>query len=99
MRSDSDSAERFSTALEHARLACGCRRHRKTLSSSEALRLVYKGAAGASELRQRSLHRIDAEDEAIFCEYLYGSARSLLEVRAAAFATIDHLRLTQGHQE
>ena len=79
MRPDPPPAERFSTALEHARLALRLQGDtRKTaLEFRKHFGWYTKGLPGASELRQR-LFAIEsmAEAEAIFCEYLYGSARS-----------------------
>jgi len=79
MRPDPTPAERFSTALEHARLALRLQGDtRKTaLEFRKHFGWYTKGLPGASELRQR-LFAIEsmAEAEAIFCEYLYGSARS-----------------------
>jgi nifR3 family TIM-barrel protein len=79
MRPDPTPAERFSTALEHARLALRLQGDtRKTaLEFRKHFGWYTKGLAGASELRQR-LFAIEsmAEAEAIFCDYLYGSARS-----------------------
>ncbi len=79
MRPDPTPAERFSTALEHARLALRLQGDtRKTaLEFRKHFGWYTKGLPGASELRQR-LFAIEsmAEAEAIFCDYLYGSARS-----------------------
>ena len=79
MRPDPTPAERFSTAREHARLALRLQGDtRKTaLEFRKHFGWYTKGLPGASELRQR-LFAIEsmAEAEAIFCEYLYGSARS-----------------------
>jgi len=79
MRPDPSPAERFRTALEHARLALRLQGDtRKTaLEFRKHFGWYTKGLPGASELRQR-LFAIEsmAEAEAIFCDYLYGSARS-----------------------
>ena len=79
IRPDPTPAERFSTALEHARLALRLQGDtRKTaLEFRKHFGWYTKGLPGASELRQR-LFAIEsmAEAEAIFCDYLYGSARS-----------------------
>jgi tRNA-dihydrouridine synthase B len=78
-RPEPTPAERFSTALEHARLALRLQGDtRKTaLEFRKHFGWYTKGLPGASELRQR-LFAIEsmAEAEAIFCDYLYGSARS-----------------------
>ncbi|HYU08919.1 MAG TPA: tRNA dihydrouridine synthase DusB [Gemmatimonadales bacterium] len=78
-RPDPTPAERFATALEHARLALRLQGNtRKTaLEFRKHFGWYTKGLPGASELRQR-LFAIEsmAEAEAIFCDYLYGSARS-----------------------
>jgi len=79
MRPDPTPAERFSSALAHARLAL--RLEGDTRQTALEFRKHFgwytKGLPGASELRQR-LFAIEsmAEAEAIFCDYLYGSARS-----------------------
>ena len=73
-------AERFATALDHARLALRLQGNtRKTaLEFRKHLGWYTKGLPGASELRQR-LFEIEsmAEAEEIFSEYLFGSARSV----------------------
>jgi nifR3 family TIM-barrel protein len=78
-RADPTPAERFTTALEHARLALRLQGDtRKTaLEFRKHFGWYTRGLPGASELRQR-LFAIEsmAEAEAIFCDYLYGSARS-----------------------
>jgi tRNA-dihydrouridine synthase B len=78
-RPDPTPAERFKTALDHARLALRLQGDtRKTaLEFRKHFGWYTKGLPGASELRQR-LFAIEsmAEAEAIFCDYLYGSARS-----------------------
>lgn len=78
-RPDPTPAERFTTALDHARLALRLQGDtRKTaLEFRKHFGWYTKGLPGASELRQR-LFAIEsmAEAEAIFCDYLYGSARS-----------------------
>jgi len=78
-RADPTPEERFETALEHARLALRLQGDtRKTaLEFRKHFGWYTKGLPGASELRQR-LFAIEsmAEAEVIFCEYLYGSARS-----------------------
>ncbi len=78
-RPEPTPAERFSTALEHARLALRLQGDtRKTaLEFRKHFGWYTKGLPGASELRQR-LFAIEsmAEAEMIFCDYLYGSARS-----------------------
>jgi tRNA-dihydrouridine synthase B len=77
MRPDPTPAERFSTALEHARLALRLQGDtRKTaLEFRKHFGWYTKGLPGASELRQR-LFAIEsmAEAEAIFASYLAGSA-------------------------
>jgi len=79
MRPDPTPAERFSTALEHARLALRLQGDtRKTaLEFRKHFGWYTRGLPGASELRQR-LFAIEsmAEAEAIFSEYLFGSVRS-----------------------
>jgi len=79
MRPDPTPAERFSTALEHARLALRLQGDtRKTaLEFRKHFGWYTKGLPGASELRQR-LFAIEsmAEAEAIFSDYLFGSVRS-----------------------
>jgi nifR3 family TIM-barrel protein len=76
---DPTPEERFGTALEHARLALRLQGDtRKTaLEFRKHFGWYTKGLPGASELRQR-LFAIEsmAEAEVIFCEYLFGSARS-----------------------
>jgi len=78
-RPDPTPAERFNTALEHARLALRLQGDTRTtaLEFRKHLGWYTKGLRDASELRQR-LFAIEsmAEAEAIFCDYLYGSARS-----------------------
>jgi nifR3 family TIM-barrel protein len=77
MRPDPTPAERFSTALEHARLALRLQGDtRKTaLEFRKHFGWYTKGLPGASELRQR-LFAIEsmAEAEIIFANYLAGSA-------------------------
>ena len=79
MRPDPTPAERFSTALEHARLALRLQGDtRKTaLEFRKHFGWYTRGLPGASELRQR-LFAIEsmAEAEEIFSEYLFGSVRS-----------------------
>ncbi|PYO90707.1 MAG: hypothetical protein DMD58_06415 [Gemmatimonadetes bacterium] len=79
MRPDPSPADRFSTALEHARLALRLQGDtRKTaLEFRKHFGWYTKGLPGASELRQR-LFAIEsmAEAEAIFSDYLFGSVRS-----------------------
>jgi len=79
MRPDPSPAERFRTALEHARLALRLQGDtRKTaLEFRKHFGWYTKGLPGASELRQR-LFAIEsmAEAEAIFSDYLFGSVRS-----------------------
>jgi len=78
-RPEPTPAERFSTALEHARLAL--RLQGDTRKSALEFRKHFgwytKGLPGASELRQR-LFAIESMGEAdeIFSEYLFGSVRS-----------------------
>jgi len=76
MRPDPTPAERFSTALEHARLALRLQGDtRKTaLEFRKHFGWYTKGLPGASELRQR-LFAIEsmAEAETIFATYLAGS--------------------------
>ncbi len=78
-RPEPTPAERFSTALEHARLAL--RLQGDTRKSALEFRKHFgwytKGLPGASELRQR-LFAIESmgEAEEIFSEYLFGSVRS-----------------------
>jgi nifR3 family TIM-barrel protein len=78
-RPDPTPAERFDTALDHARLALRLQGDtRKTaLEFRKHFGWYTKGLPGGSELRQR-LFAIEsmAEAEAIFSEYLFGSARS-----------------------
>jgi nifR3 family TIM-barrel protein len=78
-RPDPTPAERFSVALEHARLALRLQGDtRKTaLEFRKHLGWYTKGLRDASELRQR-LFTIEsmAEAEAIFSDYLFGSVRS-----------------------
>jgi len=78
-RPDPTPEERFGTALEHARLALRLQGDtRKTaLEFRKHFGWYTKGLPGASELRQR-LFAIESmvEAEVIFCEYLFGSARS-----------------------
>jgi len=78
-RPDPTPAERFSTALEHARLALRLQGDtRKTaLEFRKHFGWYTKGLRDGSELRQR-LFAIEsmAEAEAIFSEYLFGSVRS-----------------------
>jgi tRNA-dihydrouridine synthase B len=78
-RPDPTPAERFATALEHARLALRLQGDtRKTaLEFRKHFGWYTRGLPGASELRQR-LFAIEsmAEAEEIFSEYLFGSARS-----------------------
>jgi tRNA-dihydrouridine synthase B len=77
MRPDPTPAERFSTALEHARLALRLQGDtRKTaLEFRKHFGWYTKGLPGASELRQR-LFAIEsmAEAETIFANYLAGSS-------------------------
>ena len=79
MRPDPSPAERFRTALEHARLALRLQGDtRKTaLEFRKHFGWYTKGLPGASELRQ-GLFAIEsmAEAEAIFSDYLFGSVRS-----------------------
>ena len=79
MRPDPSPADRFSTALEHARLALRLQGDtRKTaLEFRKHFGWYTKGLPGASELRQ-GLFAIEsmAEAEAIFSDYLFGSVRS-----------------------
>src|SRR6267378_552855 len=79
VRPDPTPAERFSTALEHARLALRLQGDtRKTaLEFRKHFGWYTRGLPGASELRQR-LFAIEsmAEAEEIFSEYLFGSVRS-----------------------
>jgi len=79
MRPDPTPEERFSTALEHARLALRLQGDtRKTaLEFRKHFGWYTRGLPGASELRQR-LFAIEsmAEAEEIFSEYLFGSVRS-----------------------
>jgi nifR3 family TIM-barrel protein len=76
---DPTPEDRFGTALEHARLALRLQGDtRKTaLEFRKHFGWYTKGLPGASELRQQ-LFAIEsmAEAEVIFCEYLFGSARS-----------------------
>jgi nifR3 family TIM-barrel protein len=78
-RPNPTAEERFAAALEHARLALRLQGDtRKTaLEFRKHLGWYTKGLPGASDLRQR-LFEIEsmAEAEVIFCEYLFGSARS-----------------------
>ena len=78
-RPDPSPEERFSAALEHARLALRLQGDtRKTaLEFRKHFGWYTKGLPGASELRQR-LFAIEsmAEAEEIFSEYLFGSVRS-----------------------
>ena len=78
-RADPSPEERFSAALEHARLALRLQGDtRKTaLEFRKHFGWYTKGLPGASELRQR-LFAIEsmAEAEEIFSEYLFGSVRS-----------------------
>jgi tRNA-dihydrouridine synthase B len=78
-RPDPTPAERFAVALEHARLALRLQGdNRKTaIEFRKHLGWYTKGLPGASELRQR-LFEIESmrEAEVIFCDYLFGSARS-----------------------
>jgi nifR3 family TIM-barrel protein len=78
-RADPTPAERFNTALEHARLALRLQGDtRKTaLEFRKHFGWYTKGLRDGSELRQR-LFAIEsmAEAEAIFSEYLFGSVRS-----------------------
>ena len=78
-RPDPSPEERFSVALEHARLALRLQGDtRKTaLEFRKHFGWYTKGLPGASELRQR-LFAIEsmAEAEEIFSEYLFGSVRS-----------------------
>jgi len=78
-RPEPTPAERFSTALEHARLALRLQGDtRKTaLEFRKHFGWYTKGLPGASELRQR-LFAIESmgEAEEIFSEYLFGSVRS-----------------------
>jgi nifR3 family TIM-barrel protein len=78
-RPDPTPAERFSTALDHARLALRLQGDtRKTaLEFRKHFGWYTKGLPGASELRQR-LFAIESmgEAEEIFSEYLFGSVRS-----------------------
>jgi nifR3 family TIM-barrel protein len=78
-RPDPTPEERFSTALEHARLALRLQGDtRKTaLEFRKHFGWYTKGLPGASELRQR-LFAIESmgEAEEIFSEYLFGSVRS-----------------------
>lgn len=79
-RPDPTAAERFATALDHARLALRLQGDtRKTaLEFRKHLGWYTKGLPGAAELRQR-LFAIESmqEAEAVFSEYLFGSARSV----------------------
>jgi nifR3 family TIM-barrel protein len=79
-RADPTAEERFSTALEHARLALRLQGDtRKTaLEFRKHFGWYTKGLRDASELRQR-LFAIESMTEAedIFSEYLFGSARSV----------------------
>ena len=74
---DPSAAERFAVALDHARLALRLQGdNRKTaIEFRKHLGWYTKGLRGASELRER-LFTIEsmAEAEAIFAEYLAGSA-------------------------
>ena len=76
-RPDPSPAERFAVALDHARLALRIQGdNRKTaIEFRKHLGWYTKGLRGASELRER-LFTIEsmAEAEAIFAEYLAGSA-------------------------
>ncbi len=78
-RPDPTPAERFATALEHARLALRLQGDtRKTaLEFRKHLGWYTKGLRDAAELRQR-LFAIESmvEAEAIFSDYLFGSVRS-----------------------
>ncbi len=78
-RPDPTPEERFGNALEHARLALRLQGDtRKTaLEFRKHFGWYTKGLPSASELRQR-LFAIEsmAEAEVIFCDYLFGSARS-----------------------
>jgi nifR3 family TIM-barrel protein len=78
-RADPTPEARFTTALEHARLALRLQGDsRKTaLEFRKHFGWYTKGLPGASELRQR-LFAIEsmADAEAIFSEYLFGSVRS-----------------------
>jgi len=78
-RPDPTPEERFATALDHARLALRLQGDtRKTaMEFRKHLGWYTKGLRDGAELRQR-LFAIEsmAEAEIIFCEYLYGSARS-----------------------
>ena len=79
MRPDPTPAERFSVALEHARLALRLQGDtRKTaLEFRKHLGWYTKGLRDATELRQR-LFTIEsmAEAEAIFSDYLFGSVQN-----------------------
>jgi nifR3 family TIM-barrel protein len=78
-RPDPTPDERFETALEHARLALRLQGDtRKTaLEFRKHFGWYTKGLPGASELRQRLFAIASmAEAEEIFCDYLFGSARS-----------------------
>jgi len=79
-RPDPTAEERFATALDHARLALRLQGDtRKTaLEFRKHLGWYTKGLPGAAELRQR-LFAIESmqEAEAVFSEYLFGSARSV----------------------
>jgi nifR3 family TIM-barrel protein len=78
-RADPSADERFAVALDHARLALRLQGDaRKTaIEFRKHLGWYTKGLRGGAELRQQ-LFAIEsmAEVETIFCEYLYGSARS-----------------------
>jgi tRNA-dihydrouridine synthase B len=78
-RADPTPAERFSTALDHARLALRLQGNtRKTaLEFRKHFGWYTKGLRDASELRER-LFAIEsmAEAEEIFSDYLFGSVRS-----------------------
>jgi nifR3 family TIM-barrel protein len=78
-RPDPTPAERFTTALDHARLALRLQGNtRKTaLEFRKHFGWYTKGLTGAAELRQQ-LFAIEsmAEAEVIFSDYLFGSVRS-----------------------
>ena len=78
-RPDPTPEERFSVALEHARLALRLQGDtRKTaLEFRKHLGWYTKGLRDAAELRQRLFaieSMVEAED--VFCDYLFGSVRS-----------------------
>lgn len=79
LRPEPSPAERFATALEHARLALRLQGDtRKTaVEFRKHLGWYTRGLPGAAELRQR-LFTVEsmAQAEAIFSDYLFGSVRS-----------------------